>query len=74
MDKESEEVIALSDKISVLSAGYKNSVVMQATLNVCATAIVNGCNTREEADRASDAFAVRLAGAVRSYWTADHPH
>jgi hypothetical protein len=41
---------------------------------ICATAIVNACDTLQEAEKAADELAVRLTESVRSYWTAGHPH
>jgi hypothetical protein len=73
MDPETEEIIELSDKLSAVGAGHKNHIVLQATLNVCATAIVNACDSREEAERAASQLAVRLAEAVRDYWSTAHP-
>ena len=43
MDEETEQIVELSDKLSEVSTGYKNNIVLHATLNVCATSIVNAC-------------------------------
>jgi hypothetical protein len=74
MDPETEEIIELSDKLSQAGAGYKNHIVLQATLNLCATAIVNACDTREEAEKAASELAERLTEAVSSYWSSAHPN
>ena len=74
MDPETEEIIELSDRLSRLSAGHKNHIVLQATLNLCATSIVNACDTREEAEKAASQLAERLTEAVSDYWSAGHPN
>jgi hypothetical protein len=71
---DTEDIIELLDKMSALSTGYKNDVVMQAALNICATLIVNAYDTREEVDRAAGQLAVRLAETVQGYWEAGHSH
>jgi hypothetical protein len=73
MDAETEEIITLSDKISAACAGHKNRIALQATLNVCATAIVNACDTLLEAEKTTDELAERLSEAVRG-WSAAHPN
>jgi hypothetical protein len=71
---DNEDIIELSERMSALSAGYKNDVFLQAALNICATVIVNAYDTREEVDRAAGQLAVRLAETVQRYWEAEHPH
>jgi hypothetical protein len=76
LDPETEEIVALSDKISALGAadGVTNTVMMRAALNICAAAIVSGCHTCEEAERVADQLSRDLAKGVRDYWSAKHPH
>jgi hypothetical protein len=57
---DTEDIMELSEKMSAISAGYKNGVVLQAALNVCAMVIVNTYDNREEVDRAAGQLAVRL--------------
>jgi len=74
MDKDTEEIVRLSHEISALGAGHRNHIVLQATINVCATAIVNACDTRQEAETASEQLAKRLAEAVNAFWSTSHPN
>ena len=64
MDTDTQEIIALSEKISRLCEDYKNFIALNATINVCATAIVNASDTREEAEEAADQLAHMLSEAV----------
>jgi hypothetical protein len=43
---DTEDIMELSEKMSAISAGYKNGVVLQAALNVCAMVIVNTYDNR----------------------------
>jgi hypothetical protein len=61
---DTEDIMELSEKMSAISAGYKNGVVLQAALNVCAMVIVNTYDNREEVDRAAGQLAVRLCSTV----------
>jgi hypothetical protein len=72
MDTDTKEIIALSEKISRLCEDYKNFVALNATINVCAMAIVNASDTREKADKAADQLARMLSQAVGRYWSAGH--
>ena len=72
MDIDTKEVIALSEKIAKLCEDYKNFIALNATINVCATAIVNASDTREEAEAAADKLAHMLTEAAKRYWSAGH--
>ena len=72
-DREQKEIITLCGELSTASAGYKNRVVFKATLNILATTIVNGCDTLQEAEAATEETTRALIRAVRNYWQAAHP-
>ena len=72
MNTDTQEIIALSEKISRLCEDYKNFIALNATINVWATAIVNASDTREEAEEAADQLARMLSEAVVRYWSAGH--
>lgn len=72
-DREQKEIIALCRELSSASAGYENRVVFKATLNILATTIVNGCDTLQEAETATEETTRALASAVKNYWQAAHP-
>ena len=74
IDPETEEIVDLADRISELGPGYTNNVVVRAALNVCATVVVRGCNTREEAQMAADLLAADLVKGIRHHWAVEHPN
>jgi hypothetical protein len=73
-ESDSEDVIALANRISNVCQGQRPQLVMQATLSVCAAFVVNESDTLLEADKAADDLAEQFAETVRGYWAAAHPN
>jgi hypothetical protein len=71
---ETKQGIELSQKISALCVGHTSKLAAQALLNVCATVIVNSCNTLEEVEDAVGEVSEKLTQAVHAYWLAAHPN
>jgi hypothetical protein len=69
-----EELVALTDKMSALGAGYKDHVFLQATLSVLTMVVVDACDTLDEAEATVGELAKGLVEAIRNCWAADHPH
>lgn len=54
----------ICDELSTVCRGYKNRVVQQATLNVCAAALVNVSSTLPRAEETANELSLRLKEAM----------